>query len=116
MNMPTPTEVRAPSGSNVMEITWDDGHVSVHPHEILRGYCPCAVCQGHSGPIRFVETTELAVTAIDEVGNYALCFTWSDGHSTGIYDFRYLRRLCACPSCAAASGIGSRATLARSGT
>ena len=25
---------------------------------------------------------------------------WSDGHSTGIYSFDYLRRLCACDSCA----------------
>jgi ATP-binding protein involved in chromosome partitioning len=31
--------------------------------------------------------------AIRYVGRYALKFEWSDGHSTGIYPFRYLRDL-----------------------
>ena len=30
---------------------------------------------------------------IDVVGNYALHFTWSDGHNTGIYSYDYLRSL-----------------------
>jgi DUF971 family protein len=33
------------------------------------------------------------------VGNYALNFGWSDGHSTGIYTFDYLREICPCPQC-----------------
>jgi hypothetical protein len=33
------------------------------------------------------------------VGRYALSFKWSDGHSTGIYTFDYLRRICPCPQC-----------------
>jgi DUF971 family protein len=32
-------------------------------------------------------------TAIHYVGRYALQFVWSDGHSTGIYTFEYLRQL-----------------------
>jgi DUF971 family protein len=30
-------------------------------------------------------------TAIHYVGRYALQFVWSDGHSTGIYTYEYLR-------------------------
>jgi DUF971 family protein len=37
--------------------------------------------------------------AVDPVGNYALHFEWSDGHSTGIYTFDHLRKLCPCPQC-----------------
>jgi DUF971 family protein len=33
------------------------------------------------------------------VGNYAVSFTWADGHSTGIYSFRLLRHLCPCDAC-----------------
>tara|TARA_B110000438_G_scaffold277633_1_gene300442 strand:- start:720 stop:863 length:144 start_codon:yes stop_codon:yes gene_type:complete len=32
-------------------------------------------------------------TAIHYVGRYAIQFVWSDGHSTGIYTFEYLREI-----------------------
>lgn len=95
-----PVEVRAPRGARVMHIEFADGHQGVYPHELLRGYCPCAQCQGHSGPIAFVPGGDLELSEIAEVGNYALRLTWGDGHSTGIYSFGFLRRLCACSACA----------------
>jgi DUF971 family protein len=82
-----------------MEIDWADGHRSVLPHAILRGFCPCASCQGHQGPIRFQEGGDLELVDLEEVGNYALRLVWGDGHDTGLYSFRYLRELCACPEC-----------------
>jgi len=36
---------------------------------------------------------------VDGVGNYAVSLTWKDGHNTGIYPFRLLRRLCPCDAC-----------------
>ena len=95
-----PVELRAPSGARVMEIDWADGHRSSYPHELLRGFCPCAHCQGHEGPIRYVEGGNLELNDIELVGNYALRLVWGDGHQTGIYSHRYLRSLCACSSCA----------------
>lgn len=83
-----------------MEIDWADGHVGIYPHEVLRGYCPCANCQGHEGPIEFVEGGDLELFDVVEVGNYALRLVWGDGHQTGIYSFEFLRSLCACSSCA----------------
>ncbi len=94
-----PSSVKAPHGSRVMEITWADGHKAVLPHEILRGYCPCAHCQGHGGSINFVPGGDLDIREIEQVGNYALQFTWGDRHDSGIYTFRYLRSLCQCPEC-----------------
>jgi DUF971 family protein len=82
-----------------MEITWEDGHVSPFPHEILRGYCPCAQCQGHGGKIAFVPGGDLTLLEIRQVGNYALQLTWGDRHDSGIYTFRYLRSLCPCDTC-----------------
>ena len=38
---------------------------------------------------------------IEYVGRYALRFQWSDGHSTGIYPFDMLRRICPCDVCEA---------------
>ncbi|HEX2678105.1 MAG TPA: DUF971 domain-containing protein [Polyangiales bacterium] len=95
----TPLEVRAPRGGRVMEIDFADGHRAVYPHEILRGYCPCAVCQGHSGPIRFVPGGNEELVELAEVGDYALRMSWGDGHATGIYTFSFLRDLCSCSDC-----------------
>lgn len=95
----TPLEVRSPRGARTTQIVFADGHEALYPHEVLRGFCPCATCQGHQGPIEFVEGGDLNLDEISEVGNYALLLTWADAHNTGIYSFEYLRRLCCCALC-----------------
>lgn len=95
----TPFELRAPKGARQLEIDWADGHVGLYPHGVLRGFCPCASCQGHEGPIRHREGGSLELVDIEEVGNYAVRLGWADGHATGIYTFRFLRELCSCTSC-----------------
>ena len=93
--------IRSPRGARVTEIDWADGHKSIYPHEILRGYCPCAGCQGHSGTITFVEQqgTALEIDDFEIVGNYALRIAWFDGHGSGLYSYTYLRSLCPCDAC-----------------
>jgi DUF971 family protein len=94
--------VRSPRGADTTVIEWADGHRGVYPHAILRGYCPCAGCQGHEGTIRFVAASghELELDQIEPVGNYALRLVWFDGHGSGLYSYRYLRALCRCETCA----------------
>lgn len=112
----TPTEIRAPRGARQMEIDWADGHTSLLPHTVLRGFCPCAHCQGHDGPIRFrpPEAREAAepdpheLADLEPVGNYAVRLVWGDGHGTGIYSFRYLRQLCQCREHASSQGPEER--------
>jgi DUF971 family protein len=95
----TPEELRAPRGARVVEIVWADGVTTPIHHRTLRGFCPCAHCQGHQGPIEWVAATvelpdaALELVEIAEVGQYALQLTWADGHGTGIYSFPYLREL-----------------------
>ena len=85
------------------DITWNDGHFSSYPSWYLRENCPCAHCVEEFTGRRMIlqgsipSTLERAEVA--PVGNYALSFTWSDGHSTGIYSFDYLRRICPCAQC-----------------
>jgi DUF971 family protein len=88
-----PTSIKAPHGARSLEITWGDGQKVAYPHEILRGYCPCAGCQGHSGSIKFQPGGDLDLRNIEQVGNYAVAFTWGDTHNSGIYTFRFLRAL-----------------------
>jgi DUF971 family protein len=85
--------VKAPHGARVMELRWSDGRVSRLPHRLLRGYCPCAGCQGHSGGVRFADAGEPELRDVGQVGNYAIELGWGDGHATGIYTYPFLRRL-----------------------
>ncbi len=101
----TPAEIRKKGGERVT-IRWADAHESVYPARYLRGRCPCAECVSETtGQRRVFEdqvSPDVALTAARTVGNYALQFEWSDGHSTGIYAFDYLRRICPCPACTGA--------------
>lgn len=85
------------------EITWNDGHAGSYPSWYLRENCPCASCveefTGRRMILKGSIPGDLARIEVAPVGNYALRFTWSDGHDTGIYTFDYLRRLCPCSQC-----------------
>jgi DUF971 family protein len=97
---PTPVEVRRLAAERLLRVTWSDGHVSDLPFAYLRGWCPCAGCQGHGGEKRYVHAADTDLADIAVVGKYALQLRWGDGHETGIYSYRYLRELCACAECA----------------
>ena len=96
---PEPIEVRHEKGARRLIVTWDDGHVSTFPLDYLRSWCPCAGCQGHALKARYLGLRDQEIVHLEAVGNYALSFTWADGHSTGIYSFRLLRGLCPCEAC-----------------
>ncbi len=100
---PRPVELRRLVGERRLRIVWSDGHRGEYDYDYLRGYCPCAGCQGHARlEVEFhpPPTPVLQPLSIEPVGNYAVSFHWSDGHATGIYRFDFLRRLCPCPECA----------------
>jgi DUF971 family protein len=90
---PVPKQIKAPVGSTRFEITWRDGAAQIIPNAILRGYCPCAGCQGHSGPVAFQVGRNSDLIEVAPVGNYGLKFAWGDRHDTGIYTFSFLRKL-----------------------
>ena len=92
----------------VLEIGWSDGHRGLYPHKFLRESCPCAMCQGESGlfgrayvPPKPVAPAGIKPLRIGQVGRYAVSVQWSDGHSSGIYMFTYLREICQCDECRA---------------
>lgn len=86
-----------------MRIVWEDGHKSEYDFATLRRSCPCAMCKDEwtGEPLLDPATVPDALTGTraDIVGNYALTFTFGDGHGTGIYTFELLRNLCGCPEC-----------------
>ena len=96
---PEPLEVRHEKSARRVVVTWEGGHVSTFGLDYLRSWCPCAGCQGHAPVARYLDLVGQELTHLEAVGNYAIAFTWADGHSTGIYSFRLLRSLCPCAEC-----------------
>lgn len=96
-----PVEARRLPTERRLRLTWSDGHVGEYEYELLRGWCPCAMCQGHHAlEITFHPPAQpVELHRIEPVGNYGLSFLWSDGHGSGIYRFEYVRQLCPCPAC-----------------
>jgi DUF971 family protein len=87
-----------------LEIRWQDGHASTYPIALLRKHCPCAECKEfraaqvtkpRTSLTVFSKSTDkpLAATGAQLVGGYALRIDWSDGHTSGIYSWEYLRGL-----------------------
>ena len=93
---PAPLEITRANQWDV-RIRWGDGHEAVYPAAYLRARCCCAVCAAVDLPA----DPAVHPLAIRAVGGYAIQFEWSDGHSTGIYPYDYLRGICPCPECRA---------------
>jgi DUF971 family protein len=92
---PAPTEILLHAKSRVLEIAFDDGLRCRLPYEFLRVYSPSAEVRGH-GPGQEVLQTgkrDVDIKAVEPSGAYAIVPVFSDGHSTGIYSWEYLRYL-----------------------
>jgi DUF971 family protein len=81
-------------------IRWPDGVEDYLPPEFLRLRSPSAENMGErdifghqyggGGPKNF---SGVEVSGWKPVGNYGVAFTFSDGHNTGIFTWKYLREL-----------------------
>ena len=111
--MPTPAPARGPHDDSVtpadlkvklaeqkLFVDWKDGKHSEYLLAQLRRICPCATCrtqreQESDNPLKILKSDPTGVRVVSArlVGNYAIQFDWSDGHNTGIFDFRFLRSL-----------------------
>ena len=96
---PEPVEIRHEKAARRLVVAWDDDHQSPFGLDYLRSWCPCASCQGHAASARYLDLSGQELVHLEPVGNYAVAFTWGDGHSTGLYSFRLLRSLCPCAAC-----------------
>lgn len=106
---PDPADIQVDRQARELVILWQDGHRSPYPFDLLRRECPCAMCNEMrlkqrqdplaviTGPV--LKPGEAGIKDWAPIGRYALNFTWSDGHTTGIYSFDFLRTICPCNEC-----------------
>ena len=89
---PWPDELRLVPGGRILQVTFAGGRPVALPAELLRCESPSAEVQGHSaGERRLVPgKRDVAIVAVEPIGNYAVRLTFDDGHSTGIYGWPFL--------------------------
>lgn len=111
---PTSVKVHVSTGAGV-DIVWADGHASHYDFTYLRENCPCATCNDERNNHPAPKVAASAASAIlpmykpkpgarsaQAVGHYAIKIDFTDGHSTGIFSFDYLRTFCPCADCSRA--------------
>jgi len=93
----TPAHIGPTEDATALLIRWEDGKESVYGPRFLRLKCPCAGCVDEMTGVPVLVPAMVPdgvyPMEIKYVGRYAIQFMWSDGHSTGIYPFEFLRRL-----------------------
>lgn len=102
-----PADLKVKLAEQRLQVTWADGSQCVYDLAVLRRHCPCATCRTEREQ-RSESPTSLTILKSDPrnirptgaklVGRYAIQFEWSDGHNTGIFDFRFLRSLPSLPA------------------
>jgi DUF971 family protein len=95
---PPPVSIERLPADKSLLIAWQDGAQGRLSYLQLRAQCMCARCVDEITGERIVDIegldTEVAIDAMQLVGNYAIKIRWSDGHDTGLYTWPHLRQLC----------------------
>jgi ATP-binding protein involved in chromosome partitioning len=88
-----------------LAVLWEDRRIDQLDVRGLRLACRCAACVEEMSGRPLLDpasvSPDVRPRVITTVGNHAFTLNWSDGHSTGIYTFEYLRML--------ADRVGARA-------
>jgi DUF971 family protein len=93
----TPTRIE-PQGPSDMLVAWNTGESYAVPYVELRFVCPCASCVDEHTGKRILQRDQVKPDVrplgVQLVGRYAINVAWSDGHSTGMYHFDLLFKVC----------------------
>ena len=92
-----PVKIRVVENKS-LEITWDDNKSDLLDLKLLRKLCPCATCLAERDKqskmyIPILSENQTTIKSINQVGKYAIQIIWNDGHSTGIYEYPFLKNL-----------------------
>lgn len=89
-----PVDIHLDSSSGTLAIRWSDDRTSRFALKFLRGWCPCAVCQGHfAAEMTWQGSAPAELETVEPVGSYAIRPVWADGHKSGMFAYEYLRRI-----------------------
>ncbi len=101
MEPPTRIDLKKDRG---LTVEWADGHAAYYSIPYLRRFSPSAEARQlreemEQNPLTVLpqraasDSGTLVAVDAELVGNYAIRITFSDGHSTGLYSWEYLRSI-----------------------
>ncbi len=90
-----PDELRVSKDRRSLSLAFPDGAAFTLAAEFLRVESPSAEVKGHTPEQRVTVggKRNVAISAIEPVGTYAVMIRFDDGHDTGLYTWAYLRAL-----------------------
>ncbi|MDN5848819.1 MAG: DUF971 domain-containing protein [Nitrococcus sp.] len=86
------TDIRLRRRARTLEVWFDDGSRFELGAEYLRVYSPSAEVRGHGPGEQTLQLGKenVAITAVEPIGRYAIKLLFDDGHSTGLYSWNLL--------------------------
>lgn len=92
---PIPTDIKLHQKSRFVELFYENGERYELDFEFLRVFTPSAEARGHGPGQEVLQTGKrnVEIKRIEPIGNYALCFVFSDGHDSGLYSWDLLYNL-----------------------
>jgi DUF971 family protein len=87
-----PTEIKLTEQGKMLRVDFETGESFELSSEYLRVVSPSAEVQGHSPEQKktVAGKRDVAVLAVEPVGNYAVQIAFDDRHASGIYTWDYL--------------------------
>jgi DUF971 family protein len=91
----TATEIKLRKRTRVLEVSFADGARFELPFQYLRVFSPSAEVMGHGNgePVLVLGKENVGIADIEPIGHYAVRLVFDDGHSTGLYTWKYLHEL-----------------------
>jgi DUF971 family protein len=86
-----PADIKLKRGEGILEISWREESPRRYEVRQLRCECGCAGCVDERTGVRTLDVDSvpdnIGITNMELVGNYAIKFSFTDGHDTGIYSW-----------------------------
>lgn len=96
MKAKPPIRITLTDDHKMVELTYSPVEIFNLSAEFLRVHSPSAEVRGHGNQnaVLQVGKRSVKISNISTAGNYAIKFTFDDGHDSGLYTWEYLRQLC----------------------
>jgi len=94
---PAAAHLEVTDSGSVLRLSWEDGVRTAVSARTLRQQCPCAACVDEWTHTRTLDAAsvpaDVTLLELKPAGNYALHIRFSDGHTTGIFNWKTLREM-----------------------